>query len=258
MKIKARIISWTGKPVILPFLLLLCHCSDSPEIKPEPTGRIVLAEDFSFARCAYCPYAEDALDSLAREYGDSLAVLVYHRRQLGDTLSPAYVAVRESLYQITSSPTVVFDGTHIVQTEDPDQDYEVYKNNIVLERNRDAKLTMDLKAEIVTNIVNLTLHTEVKDSVNSDSCRLFFVIYEGEVFFKQTGAPDSIFDYVVRKILPSEQGIPMTLAFPDSLTNEENFSVSPDWDPDKIGVVAFIQDMKTKEVLQATVIKRIQ
>jgi len=240
----------------VPFLFIH-FCSEAPKVIEEPTGRIVLAEDFSFARCTYCPYAEDALDSLFHEYQDSLAVIVYHRRILGDTLSPAYVAVRESLYQITASPTVVFDGIHIVQTEDPNQDYATYKNFIISERNREPKLRLHLETNLIAFSVNLKLHIVVVDSIKIDDRYLFFVVYEDSVYFAQSGAPESTFNYVMRKMVPDERGIPIGLSYPDSIVKEVNFNLQDNWHKDKLGIVAFIQDKTTKEVLQAIVEKRI-
>jgi len=246
-----------GKIFCPTLIYLLIFCSEAPRVIEEPTGRVVLAEDFSFARCTYCPYAEDALDSLFTEFKDSLAVIIYHRRVLGDTLSPAYIAVRESLYQITASPTVVFDGIYNVQTEDPEQDYSTYKSCIINERNKEPKLKLQLETNLIGNSVNLNLQVIVVDSILASDYRLFFALYEDSVYFKQTGAPDSIFNFVVRKMIPDEKGIPVGLNYPDSIVKEVDFNLQDSWNRDRLGVVAFIQDMETKEVLQAIVDKRV-
>lgn len=242
-----------------PFVFLFfLFCSEAPKIKEEPTGRIVLAEDFSFARCTNCPYAEQALDSLFKEYQDSLAVIIYHRYGvLGDTLSPPYVSARESLYQITASPTVVFDGINIVQTEDPNQDYSIYKNWIIYERNIAPKLSLYLETNLIATSVNAKLHIVLVDSVESADYYIFFVVYEDSVYFPQEGAPVSTFYYVMRKMVPDEKGIPVDLVYPDSLVKEVDFNLPNNWNKNKLGIVAFVQNMETKEVLQAVVKKRL-
>ncbi len=240
------------------FLLLLSNCSDSPAVVKEPTGRIVLAEDFSFARCTYCPYAEHALDSLFKEFSDSLAVLIYHMRKLGDTLSPADVAVRESLYQIVAAPTVVFDGVHIVQTEDPSQNYQVYKNYITSRRSVTPVIRLHIETEIVYPMVSSKIHIVTTDSTFYENLRLFLVLYEDSVYFYQPGGTDTIFYFVVRKMIPDANGLPVQLTYPDSLIEELDFNLSPNWNTDKLGLVAFIQDMASREVAQAVVKKRIK
>jgi thiol-disulfide isomerase/thioredoxin len=246
-------------PLLWPFIIFILGCSDAPIIEPESTGRIVLAEFFTFARCSYCPFVEHALDSLAREYGDSLAVIAYHRRQADDTLSPAYISVRESFYGVTSSPATVFDGSSgIVQVEDPAQNYAVFSNWITNERNMPPKMKLLLEINTIASSVNARLHIMVIDSLVESEYRLFFILYEDSVFFVQTGAPDSIFYFVARKMIPDEQGILIDPAYPDSLVREVDFNLSPDWDQDRLGLVAFVQDMATKQILQAVVDKRIK
>ncbi|MEO0078427.1 MAG: hypothetical protein ABIK86_05455, partial [candidate division WOR-3 bacterium] len=68
-------------------LVALTRCSSAPEVSIIPTNRVVLAELFTWQRCSYCPYAARTLDSLAREFADSVVVVAYHRRVAGDTLS---------------------------------------------------------------------------------------------------------------------------------------------------------------------------
>lgn len=243
------------KPISI--LLLIVSCSDSPEIKKEPGNRIVLAEFFTFARCVYCPYAEHALDSLLNEYRDSLAVIAYHRRALGDTLSPPYVVVRESLYSIQTSPIVVFDGLHKIQTEKPEDDYPVYKNCIISERSRKTNLRLRLESTLEGNLASLKIHIIAIDSIKPSDYRLFIVITEDSVYFKQTGAPDSIFYFVMRKMIPDEQGIEINLVYPDSIIEERDFLIQSNWNINKVGIVVFIQDMETKEVMQAITKRRI-
>lgn len=244
--------------ILLIGIFLLLSCSEAPITEEEPTGRIVLAEFFTFARCSFCPEAEHTLDSLSREYEDSLAVIAYHRRVAGDTISPEYVSSREALYGITSSPATVFDGiSGVVQTEDPEQNYSVFKGWIINNRNIAPKLRLHLEKNLVASSVNLKLHIVSVDSIESNEYRVFFVLYEDSVYFAQSGAPDSTFYYVVRKMIPDEQGILTDLFYPDSLVKEVDFNLQSNWNIEKLGIVAFVQDMDTKEVLQAIVAKRI-
>lgn len=238
-------------------IALLLSCSEAPKIEAELSPRVVLAELFTYARCTYCPFSEHALDSLSEEYGDSIAVIAHHRRILGDTLSPPYVAVRESLYQIDVSPIVVFDGVHVVQTEDPSQNYSTYQNYIIERKTVAPKLRLYLETTVISSSVNLKLHIVAIDSIEDGDYSLFFTVYEDSVYFAQSGAPESTFSYVMRKMIPDAYGAPITIAYPDSFIEEVDFDLEPTWHHEKIGVVAFIQDMETKEVLQAVVEKRI-
>ncbi len=236
-------------------LIFLIHCSEAPIPEKETTGRVVLAELFTFARCTYCPFAEAALDSLSEEYGDSLAVIAYHRQVTGDTLSPTYVAVRESLYQIDLSPTVVFDGTHSVQTEDPKQDYAIYKGWIESERQQEPRIELNLEVGLIGSAMNTTIDIIPIDSIPDGEFRLFVVIYEDSVHFHQAGATDSIYNFVMRAMAPDEYGVPIQFAGSDTISREFNINIKPFWNHEKLGVVAFVQNMDNKEILQTVVEK---
>ncbi|GAH09680.1 unnamed protein product, partial [marine sediment metagenome] len=69
--------------------------------------------------------------------------------------------------------------------------------------------------------------------------------------------PDSTFYFVVRKMIPDEQGVLIDLLYPDSIVKEVDFNLLSHWHKNKLGVVAFVQDMETNQVLQAIVDKRI-
>lgn len=243
--------------VWLVLIVWIQSCSDAPTVVEEPTGRVVLAELFTYARCVFCPFAEHALDSLSQEYGDSLAVIAYHRRQLGDTLSPAYVAVRESLYQITTSPAVVFDGLELVQTEDPNANYGVYRGWIVSERNRTPGLRLHIDVSADSLMINLMLHVVTLDSIETGDYRYFFAVYEDSIYFAQSGAPESTFAYVMREIVPDANGASIDLPYPDSSVYEESVVPKSSWDVNKLGVVAFVQEMSSRDVLQAVVVKHL-
>jgi len=195
---------------------------------------------------------------LSSEYADSLAVIAYHRRVTGDTLSPTYVAVRESLYGITTSPSTVFDGiSGIVQTEDTSQNYPIFKGWIIQRRNVAPNLELNLETTLTSSSLNVKLNIVSVDSIEEGNYCLFFVLYEDSVYSVQAGAPDSTFFYVMRKMIPDAQGIPIDLVYPDSLTKEVDFNLQSNWNENKLGIVAFVQNMDTKEVLQAIINKRI-
>ncbi len=226
-------------------------------MEEAPTGRVVLAELFTHAFCANCPFSKHALDSLSKEYGDSLAVVAYHHRFFLDTLSPEYIAVRETLYQITAQPTVVFDGVNTVLTEDPDQDYTIYKGWIVTERNRAPPLRLHLETTLTASLLEMTVHVVVIDSIQPGDFHLFYVLYEDSVYFSHVAATDSIFNFVVREMIPNEQGASIFLTYPDSSVYQESVTLESTWNVEKLGVVVFVQDMSTLDVLQAVVAKQI-
>jgi thiol-disulfide isomerase/thioredoxin len=237
--------------LLLPIFILLC-CSEAPEQKPIPTERIVLAELFTWARCPYCPYAARALDSLAKEYRDSIAIIAYHRRVGGDTLSPDLVEARRSFYyDAGGEPAVLFDGSGPVWTTDPSQDYQTYKDYIIGRRNRKSPLRLHLESSVRADTGIIKTSLVAIDSILATDLRICAVLYEDSVRFWLPGASDSIFNRVMRMMIPNQNGIACTLAFGDSITKEVRFTLNQTWNQTQLGVVTFVQSFTTKEVLQA-------
>jgi len=242
--------------LLLPVFLLLC-CSEAPEQKPTPTERIVLAELFTWARCPYCPYAARALDSLAKEYRDSIAIIAYHRRIGGDTLSPDLVERRRSFYyDAGGEPAVLFDGNGPVWTTDPNQNYETYKNYIIGRRNQKSPLRLYLESSVRADTGIIKTSLVAIDSILATDLRICTVLYEDSVRFWLPGASDSVFNRVMRLMIPDQNGIACALAFGDSVTKEVRFTMDHNWNQTQLGVISFVQCFTTKEVLQS-VFKKI-
>jgi thiol-disulfide isomerase/thioredoxin len=236
--------------LFLPVLFLFC--SEAPEIVPTWTERIVLAELFTWARCPYCPQAAQALDSLAKEYRDSIAIIAYHRRLGGDTLSPDLVEARRAFYyDAGGEPAVLFDGTGPVWTTDPNQNYETYKNYIIGRRSHKSPLRLHLESSVRADTGIIKTSLVAIDSILVTDLRLCTVLYEDSVRFWLPGASDSIFNQVMRLMIPNENGITCTLAFEDSITKEVRFTLDQSWNQSRLGIVSFIQSFANKEVLQS-------
>ncbi|MGB9742489.1 MAG: Omp28-related outer membrane protein [bacterium] len=234
----------------LPVLLL--GCSEAPEVALVPTNRIVLAELFTWQRCVYCPYAARALDSLVQEFGDSVVVIAWHRRVAGDTLSPEYAEDRRAqYYESGGEPAVVFDGGEVVRTPGPEYNYETYKNYLLNARSRFPQAQLEIEAGLKGDTGSILARAWGVDSTPPDTLRLFISITEDRVRATLSGATDSLFNDVLRLILPSIEGEPVRLFRAETLTRTYSF-ILPDYiNPANVKVVAFIQHPASRRVLQA-------
>ena len=234
--------------IILFLLLLFLFCSEAPKVNFEGE-RIVLAELFTFARCVYCPYAYYALDSLKKEFGDSLIIIAYHRNLLGDTLSPSSVEKRrEFYYESGGEPAVFFNGVGPIRTESPEDNYLTYKNEILKARSKKLKILPGI--EKVSDSLKISLFA-IDTFLNRDN-RLLSLILEDSVYFKQAGAKESIYNSVFRGFLYDEQGIKLNLNYLDSLIV---FLKMPKLN-EKQYLVFFVQDFNTKEIFTGGIFKK--
>lgn len=245
------IIIWGRRLAFYCLPLLILFCSDAPEIPLIPTNRIVLAELFTWQRCVYCPYAAHTLDSLVREFNDSVAVIAWHRRVAGDTLSPDYVELRRALYyESGGEPAVVFDGGEVVRTPGPEYNYETYKNYILAARSRLPQAQLEIEAFSDGDTGRITIRTWGVDSTPAETLRLFIAITEDSVRPTLSGATDSLFHDVLRILLPGVAGEPLRLFRAETASLGFSFNLPDHLNPDRLKAVAFIQQPATRKVLQ--------
>ncbi|MEO0004945.1 MAG: Omp28-related outer membrane protein [candidate division WOR-3 bacterium] len=237
--------------VIFCLPLLFSFCSEAPEVQFVPSNRIVLVEFFTWQRCVYCPYCARTLESLAQEFHDSIAIIAYHRRVAGDTLSPEYVEGRRArYYESGGEPAVVFDGGEVVRTPGPEYNYETFRNYILGAKSILPKARLDLEAYLDSGNLTITVQALGVDSTPRETLALFVVITEDSIRAVLPGATDSVFNNVMRAILPVPEGKPIFLFSGDSLTTEIEFPTPPYWKPEHLRAIAFVQEPGTKRVLQ--------
>jgi hypothetical protein len=86
--------------------------------------------------------------------------------------------------------------------------------------------------------------------VPSNALRLHCAIIEDDI---QYDAPNGLshFDHIMRAMLPNTAGEEVNVAVGETLRFSYSYTVDSGWNPANLGVVAFVQDDATKEVLQA-------
>lgn len=185
--------------------------------------------------------AEQALiDSLAT-YGDTLAVICYH---IHDIYSTQEAEERWAFYDSVIIPSVVFDGTEDVFVEFPPFE-EIYRDYVDLARGVTPYFNLYINnatASPTTGSINLRIVTA--DTIPDDEIVAFVSILEDSL-----PGTYGMFYHVCRSLFQ----FPVTLAYPDTLDTTITFSHNIL--VDKMNTVVFVQDMDTKEVMQAIIEK---
>jgi hypothetical protein len=178
-----------------------------------------------------------------------------------DTFVNSDGKTRHHLYGVAEEPTLYFCGGEKispVECPNPDSYYVRYQDNINGARSRATSLTMEFDTtttKIDTNQINIGINVTPTESLpDQANLRLFVVIYEDSAFYLSSFPPfepkHSLF--VVRKILPDTLGLNLTVEFPNSFDTTFTYPVG-NWDKAQIGIASFVQNIQTKEVLQAVV-----
>lgn len=80
-----------------------------------------------------------------------------------------------------------------------------------------------------------------------DNFVLQFVVTESDIAYNWQG--QSKLDFVERLMLPNENGTAIDIANNNTINLSYDFDIGEDWNPDNLEVIAFIQNLDTKEIM---------
>jgi hypothetical protein len=258
----------------------------NPEITPAPfagrkakSDRAVLVELFTGAQCPPCVAADKAFDALGQTYKPGEVVLLeYHMHIPGpDPLTNPAAEARYRYYFArdpeAGTPASVFNGKPAAAggggAFDAVDKYEQYQGVINPLLEQPSKGALKAGAARKGNKVEIT--AEASDVAVADGVRLRLALVEAAVDYKGSNGIPS-YHHVVRDMPGGTTGIAVKdRAAKQAVTvdldelkkdhkkylenyaaeNEAKFGKLPEMELKNLRVVAFLQNDKTKEVLQA-------
>ncbi len=256
--------------------LFFCSCNTNPPTSPEsisyPAGKIivqttinletihtasakvVLLEDFANVSCVPCVTSNKIIESLLNgAYSNKIAVVKFPTN-FPSPNDPFYLSnsdvcdARMQYYNIIFAPTLIVDGT--LRPTATDSAAVKEKINERLTADAPFYITVDKTFQDSSLIVNINVRPVSLAGINLNDLVLNTIITENDIEFNQ--APGSngekVFYNVLRKVLPDENGVSFS-ALPDT-TFEWQTDLLSNWNQDNIHVVAYVQNVQTKEVLQ--------
>ena len=233
------------------------ECSFTASEGGSLVPRVIMVEMFTATWCRNCPEAEEALNALLENPGpDEICIVAYHGTPDRDVLATEETAARIDWYEsdpnfpviVGGFPTVVFDGLRYVQGARTPQEAETnYRIEVNARKEVGSPLSIRLEGAIEASGGDVTTIVKVEDRLPEGNLVLNIVVIEDHV--EQWGPWTSIYDFVTRDILEAE---PVTVTgVGDSVSVERQFEVDAGWSPEKMDVIAFVQDSSTKEILQS-------
>jgi len=215
--------------------------------------RKVLVEVFTNSHCPLCPAAHNAIDNyLAGPNGNKISYIYYHMiYPYNDDLlyweSMEGSDARDSYYNpVSATPQGWFDGTHQGSTSG----WATTLDNLV---NTQSPLKIELSG--YKDLVRLFIDTDVTrtgDITDSDLV-LHFVVAE-DVFYD---GRNSISNHknVMRKMLPTPEGLAFDIALNETKGFQQIVDLDPLWDIDSLKLVIFVQSSGSKTVYQSETIE---
>ncbi|RKY97245.1 MAG: hypothetical protein DRQ13_04905 [Ignavibacteriae bacterium] len=213
---------------------------------------MVLLEIGTGTWCTYCPGAAMGADDLV-ENGHSVAVVEYHN---GDNFTNSYSDARNTYYGISGFPTAIFGGVDYFVGGD--HNISMYDNYLPIFEGRKAincAFDVGIFGTSAAQDYELTIQLEKQASIPADwdNLVLHVALTESHIPFNWQGQTEVSF--VERLMMPDELGTMVDLMNNSNISVDLNFSLDPTWVTDECELVAFIQNLNNKEILQGSKVK---
>lgn len=234
---------------------------------PDETVRKVLLEDYTGHKCPNCPEAAALAADLKTSYGDQLILLTIHAGYYStpdasgdftDDLRTAEGTEMHDYFAFYAYPSGMVNRTE-------------YQGQRVLfkddwEAAIDALVTVSAQADIVLtssyNAASRTLTCKAETTFLEDlsgTYNICMLIVESGIVSPQKNEQEVVLDYVHNHVLRASMngawGEPVGAdgtAIQDELQeNEYNYVIPSEWVSENCGVIVFIYNADTKEIVQA-------
>lgn len=203
----------------------------------------VLIEVATGTWCASCPTAVQMIDKLHEE-GYEIAVVKYHDNDPYENEASIF---RNTFYDIQFFPTIHVDGTQLSPWNSYQQLESLYQDAIAKERDYQIELSGDWLKE--DSMMVRAVITKNNKTVSGNH-RFFLAVTESKIPDVWHGQTEV--SYAERLLLPAKEGMEISFESDSKIAQEFLFSISDEWNKDHLEFVAFVQDIETKEVRQAT------
>jgi len=225
---------------------------------PLEVRQTVLMESFGNVSCQPCTTAAHNLDQFTTANPDKdFAVMEYYAYwpKTDDPFykeSPNDVKERLNYYSVFTLPTLKMDG---IRNSDASQYASIEADFLSLSSAHSAPLAISLSERM--DGCTLTVTAEIHDMDNllsNPQLRLFIAVSEDSIHYSSPPGDNGLkdFNYVFRRFLTSKTGDAI-VSGSGPVAMDYQISWPDDWNYSNANLIAFIQDISNKQVIQTTV-----
>jgi hypothetical protein len=210
---------------------------------------MVLLEIGTGTWCGYCPGAAMGADDLVA-FGHDVAVIENHN---GDPFANSYSDARNNYYGISAFPTAVFGGVDYYIGGSATQ--SMYDNYLPIYQGRkDVNVAFDVGV-FGTNTgldysINIIVDKMASIPADWTNLVLHLALTESEIPHNWQGLTE--LNFVNRLMAPDENGTPIDMIANTNLQVDLNLTIDATWLTQHCELIAFIQNLDNKEILQGT------
>ncbi|MEI6175107.1 MAG: T9SS type A sorting domain-containing protein [Bacteroidota bacterium] len=230
------------------FLLVVCLLTSAALWAQEVQREMVVLEITTSTYCTYCPGAAMGAEDLLNN-GKFVAVIEHHNSWQGnDPFDTPASNARSNTLAPGGNPGAFFDvklklvgGNHTTSM------YPQYlpKYNTRIAKTSPLVLTMDVTNTGLDYTANIKM-VKVGD-ITSTNLRMMFVVTQSHIAYNWQG--QTKLNYVNRLMLPDANGTVVDFTSGDTVNVSMPFSLDPTWPAEDCEIIAFVEDMTGKEVL---------
>ncbi len=238
----------------------------------DMTYKQVIFEIFSSAMCTNCgPWNKEfhTWDSIiggndmSRPAGFVAAKFQVDIPSAGDPLVTSETLARSNYYNVQSAPYWTMNGRRFTlkggSEENIAQTYQSVLDSLAKFQRTVSPIALQAKLQIDGQTLKTEIRTTAKLPIVG-TYRLYVALLEDSIHEKKQMSEESEFYNIVRKMLPNTNGTPLITPQPtdDNTESTYAFTYTVGDNPrfygslDRVGVVAYIQNTETKEIIQAT------
>jgi hypothetical protein len=225
-----------------------------------PPSNVVLIEDFANVSCIPCVTSNKIIESLTNvRYGHSKLVAIKYPTNFPSPNDPFYLAntidcnSRISYYNIFFAPTTIVDGILKPISTDSVSVIAAVDQRLT----KEIKFRIDVSTSVIGSQYLITVTVKVLNGTGIDfsNCVLQTVVTETDIEFATPPGSngETKFYDVMRVMLPSNAGQSLAgISQTEEVVFQRQTSINTNWMPDKLNTIAFIQNVVTNEVYQAS------
>lgn len=230
--------------------------------EPPPAAKVALLESFSNVSCVGCPAMAATLSGLMgrRGYGPDRVLLIKYSMSWPQATDPMYRANQADNdarmnyympYMSTGIPTLAGDGALLGGSGSPPA-FEDLVTRVDALLAAEPGFGIGVQAPVAGGSVPVTVTLSANRAVDLAGCVLHVALVENPVVFASPPGSqgETEFHWVMRDFGTAEGVLP-ALAAGQPVVRNVTLARNPAWIPENLIVIAFVQKIATRAILQA-------
>lgn len=213
----------------------------------------MMFESFGNVSCEPCVASAENLEKFRSEHQDgAFALMEYYAFWPSPNdpfykVSPNDVKERINYYSVSNLPALRANGASGVDAADYGAIVDAYNNETALQQT-----ALALSVTKAKNGDSLQVQVEIYDFNNvlqNDQLRLFVAVSEDDIHYDTPPGSNGLkdFNFVFRRFLSDKKGDPI-------LGDKFNYQlIWPNWNYANSHIIAFVQDISTRKIIQTTI-----